>query len=101
VITVVKTLWPHCVTVHGWPKHPQSQGSIELSIQNIENMLRAWMVDNNSKKWSISLEFVQFQKKISNHRVIGRSPYKALFGSDPKIGLTTSKLPSGVTKNIN
>lgn len=101
IITELKTLWPDCVIVHGRPRHPQSQGSIERSNQDIENMLRAWMVDNNSKKWSIGLEFVQFQKNCSHHRVIGRSPYKALFGSDPKIGLTTSKLPSEFLQKIS
>ncbi|KAL4153102.1 hypothetical protein QTP88_000935 [Uroleucon formosanum] len=59
------------------------------------------MVDNNSKKWSIELEFVQFQKNCSHHRVIGRFPYKALFESDPKIGLTTSKLPSQILQKIS
>ncbi|XP_060845125.1 KRAB-A domain-containing protein 2-like [Rhopalosiphum padi] len=101
IITELKTLWPDCVIVHGRPRHPQSQGSIERSNQDIENMLRAWVVDNNSKKWSIGLEFVQFQKNCSHHRVINRSPHKALFGSDPKIGLTTSKLPSEVLQKIS
>jgi hypothetical protein len=96
--TLLKTLWPDCVIVHGRPRHPQSQGIIERSNQDIENMLRACMVNNNSKKWSIGLEFVQFQKNCSHHRVIGRSPYKALFESDLKIGLKISKLPKKIYK---
>jgi len=43
-------------------------------------MLRAWMKDNKTKKWSVGLQFVQFRKKSSYHRVIGRSPYMALLG---------------------
>lgn len=63
-------------------------------------MLRAWMKDNKIKKWSIGLMFVQFQKNSSHHRIIGRSPYKALFGCDPKVGLSTSNLPLEVIKKL-
>ncbi|XP_025192476.1 KRAB-A domain-containing protein 2-like [Melanaphis sacchari] len=70
IIIELKELWPDCVIVHGRPRHPQSQESIERSNQDIENMLRAWMKDNKTKKWSIELQFVQFQKNSSHHRVI-------------------------------
>ncbi|XP_029348381.1 KRAB-A domain-containing protein 2-like, partial [Acyrthosiphon pisum] len=100
VINELKDLWPECVIVHGRPRHPQSQGSIERSNQDIEHMLRTWMADNKSKKWSVGLNFVQFQKNSSFHRTIGRSPYKALFGNDPKIGLSTSNLPSDLLKKL-
>ncbi|XP_029341461.1 KRAB-A domain-containing protein 2-like [Acyrthosiphon pisum] len=63
-------------------------------------MIRAWMRDNQSKKWSLGLQFVQFQKNSSFHRIIGRSPYKALFGCDPKIGLSSSNLPSEIIKKL-
>lgn len=63
-------------------------------------MLRAWMKDNKTKKWSIGLQFVQFQKNSSHHRVIGRSPYKALFGNDPKVGLATSNLPIEILQKL-
>jgi hypothetical protein len=46
------------------------------------------------------LKFVQFQKNSSHHRIIGRSPYKALFGCEPKVGLTTSNLPQEVLKKL-
>ncbi|KAL4119028.1 hypothetical protein QTP88_011901 [Uroleucon formosanum] len=60
IINEIKELWPECIIVHGRPRHPQSQGSIERSNQDVENMLRAWMKDNDTKKWSIGLKFVQF-----------------------------------------
>lgn len=53
IINEIKELWPECIIVHGRPRHPQSQGSIERSNQDVENMLRAWMKDNKTKKWSI------------------------------------------------
>ncbi|XP_060845447.1 KRAB-A domain-containing protein 2-like [Rhopalosiphum padi] len=100
IIKELKDLWPQCTIVHGRPRHPQSQGSVERSNQDIENMIRAWMKDNQSKKWSVGLQFVQFQKNSSFHRIIGRSPYKALFGCDPKIGLSSSNLPSEIIKKL-
>jgi hypothetical protein len=101
VIHELKDMWPQCVIVHGRPRHPQTQGSVERSNQDIENMIRAWMKDNQSKKWSIGLQFVQFQKNSSFHRIIGRSPYKALFGCDPKIGLSSSNLPLDIIQKMN
>ena len=46
-------------------------------------MLATWLSENNSTQWSEGLRFIQFQRNRSYHRVIGQSPYKALFGSDP------------------
>lgn len=45
----LKTFGMNVIIVHGRPRHPQSQGSIERSNQDVEHMLRAWMADNNSK----------------------------------------------------
>ncbi|XP_060846452.1 KRAB-A domain-containing protein 2-like [Rhopalosiphum padi] len=74
IIEELAELWPECKIVHGRPQHPQSQGSVERSNQDVENMLRAWVVDNKSTKWSIGVYFVQWQKNISHHRILGRLP---------------------------
>ena len=67
--------------------HPQSQGSVERANVDIKEMIISWMNDNDTTQWSEGLRVVQFQKNRSYHRVIDQSPYKALFGADPKIGL--------------
>ncbi|VVC45750.1 Hypothetical protein CINCED_3A012815, partial [Cinara cedri] len=36
IIKELKDLWPQCVIVHGRPRHPQNQGSIERSNQDIQ-----------------------------------------------------------------
>lgn len=41
------------------------------------------------------------QKQSSFHRIIGRSPYKVLLGSDPKVGLSSSDIPSSIFINID
>ena len=36
VIRELKNMWPDCTIVHGRERHPQSQGSVERSNQDIE-----------------------------------------------------------------
>ncbi|XP_068238613.1 KRAB-A domain-containing protein 2-like [Palaemon carinicauda] len=49
VITELKEVWPKLTLVCGKPRHPQSQGSVELANGDIKDMLVAWMADNNSQ----------------------------------------------------
>lgn len=59
VIEDLVLLWPECKIVHGRPRHPESQGSVERANQDVENMLKAWMSDEKSTKWSVGCYFVQ------------------------------------------
>ncbi|CAG2209913.1 KRAB-A domain-containing protein 2 [Mytilus edulis] len=93
VITELKLLWPELKLVHGRPRHPQSQGSVERANADIKSMMIFWTHENNNTHWSEGLRFVQFHKNRSHHRTIDQSPYKALFGSDPTVGLSSSALP--------
>ena len=49
--------------VHGNPRHPQSQGSVERANGDIKDMLVAWLADNQTEDWVTGIKFVQFQKK--------------------------------------
>ena len=80
VIRELKLLWPDLVLVNGKPRHPQSQGSVELANGDVIKMLSAWMRDNNSTHWSFGLPLVQFQKNTALNRNLGMSPYECLFG---------------------
>lgn len=74
-------MWPELVIVHETPRHSQSQGSVERSNQDVQKMLFAWLEDNQTKKWSEGLRFVQLQKNRSYHSGIKQTPYEALFGN--------------------
>ncbi|XP_043462827.1 KRAB-A domain-containing protein 2-like [Leptopilina heterotoma] len=100
IITELASLCPELKIVHGKPRHSQSQGSVERANQDIENMLAVWMKDNKTTKWAEGLKFIQFMKNRSLHSGIKQAPYKAMFGTDPKVGLSTSKLPSDIIKKI-
>ena len=48
IISDLKELWPELVIVHGKPRHPQSQGSVERANYDIKDMLVAWMSENDT-----------------------------------------------------
>ena len=100
IVEELKVIWPQLIIVHGKPRHPQSQGSVERANGDIKDMLCAWMHDNNTNDWSLGIKFVQLQKNTSHHAGINRAPYKALFGCDAKIGLTTSSLPAEIIAKL-
>ena len=100
VITELKELWPQLVMVHGKPRHPQSQGSVERANSDIKDILVAWISDNNTKDWTVGLKFTQQQKNCSHHAGINQTPYKALFGENPKVRLTSSSLPSEILERL-
>ena len=56
IITELKGMWPELLVVHGKPRHPQSQGSVERL--NLKNMLIAWINDNYTTDWSVALRLV-------------------------------------------
>lgn len=95
VIEKLTTMWPDCKVIHGHQTHR----CMEKSSQNIESLLRTWMADNKSTNWSLGCFFVQYQKNTSFHSSIEKSPYQALFGSDPKAS-RSSDLPSSILVTI-
>ncbi|KAJ8926982.1 hypothetical protein NQ314_020607 [Rhamnusium bicolor] len=100
IIEELKIMWPEICIVHGRLRHLQSQGSVERANQDVENMLRAWMLDNKTTAWSTGLHFVQWKKNNSLLRVIGRSPLKAVFRTNPRQGLKSTNLPQNVIFTI-
>ncbi|XP_071103366.1 uncharacterized protein [Haliotis cracherodii] len=93
-------MWPSLVIVHGKPRHPQSQGSVERANCDIKDILVAWLGDNDTSDWTVGLKFVQFQKNSSLHSGIKTSPCAALFGSDARTGLASSTLPQEVLQQL-
>lgn len=100
VLNELLSFWPECKLVHGKPRHSQSQGSVERANQDIEKMLASWMQDNDTTNWSNGIRFVQFMKNRALHSGIKQSPYKAMFGIEPRVGLMTSTLPRDIIGDI-
>lgn len=100
VITQLVSQWPGCKLVHGRPRHSQSQGSVERANQDIQDMIFAWTREKNDPNWTTALPEVQFAKNRTIHRGIQRTPYMAMFGVEPRFGLSTSQLPSDMLNTI-
>ena len=100
VISELKLLWPDLLIVHGKPRHPQSQRSVERLNCDIKDMLISWLSDNDTNDQPMGLKFVQFQKNTSYHSGIKQSPSKALFDVEARVGLRSTALPEEVLKTM-
>ena len=56
VITELKELVTELVIVHGKPRYPQSQASVERSNSDIHDMVVSWMRENNTTSWETNLK---------------------------------------------
>lgn len=83
------------------PRHSQSQGSMKRTNRDFQDTLRAWIVNNESPKWSEGLRFVQYQKNCSLHSGIKQTLFEVLFGRKIKAGVSASVLPSLITATLD
>jgi len=79
VIEALKLLWPDLTTVHGRARRPQSQGSVERSNGDVQNILGSWMRVHKTTSWAQALPFVQSIKNSKHHEGIKMTPYNAVF----------------------
>lgn len=59
--------------------HPQTNGQFERTIQTLEDMLRACILDLGDK-WDDHLPLIEFAYNNSNHASIKMAPYDSLYG---------------------
>jgi hypothetical protein len=59
--------------------HPQTDGQTERTIQSLEDLLRACVLDNRGS-WDDLLPLIEFTYNNSFHSSIGMAPYEALYG---------------------
>ncbi|GJU43533.1 putative reverse transcriptase domain-containing protein [Tanacetum coccineum] len=59
--------------------HPQTNGQSEMTIQTLEDMLRACVIDFG-KGWVNHLPLVEFSYNNSYHASINAAPFEALYG---------------------
>ncbi|EOX94220.1 Uncharacterized protein TCM_003746 [Theobroma cacao] len=59
--------------------HPQTDGQLERTIQTLEDMLRACVIDFIGS-WDRHLPLVEFAYNNSFQSIIGMAPYEALYG---------------------
>ncbi|GJZ68551.1 putative reverse transcriptase domain-containing protein [Tanacetum coccineum] len=59
--------------------HPQTDGQSERTIQNLEDMLRACVIDFGNG-WDRHLPLIEFSYNNSYHSSIKAAPFEALYG---------------------
>ncbi|GKA11198.1 hypothetical protein Tco_0690631 [Tanacetum coccineum] len=59
--------------------HPQTDGQSERTIQTLEDMLRACVIDFGGN-WDVHLPLAEFSYNNSYHWSIRRAPFEALYG---------------------
>ena len=59
--------------------HPQIDGQTERTIQTMEDMFRACVLDFHGN-WDDHLPLIEFAYNNSHHSSIGMAPYEALYG---------------------
>ena len=100
VIHELLLLWPACKMVNGKARHSQSQGSVERCNRDIEAMLACWRRDHKRNDWATGLTEIQYSKNTRHHTGIGRSPFKAMFGMDPMMGIESLGLEKELTSDL-
>jgi hypothetical protein len=83
VIKNLVELWPGLKLVNGRPRHPQSQGLIERANSILEKKIGAWMEENNSRNWTIYLNYIIFVMNNTICRATDKTPYEIVFGMHP------------------
>ena len=87
VITELSAMWDGLKIVHGKARHSQSQGSVERTNRNMEDMLMTWLQSNSATHLGDGLRFIQVMKNRTYHEGIKCSSYEAMLGQTMKVGL--------------
>ena len=94
VVENLRTFWPELKIVHGRPRHPESQGSVERANGEVKQLLGIWIRSTGRKDWATGIKVVQFQYNRAYNKNLESSPFKVLFGIDPPVGLQSTIIPN-------
>lgn len=76
--------------------HPASDGQTERTIQTLEDMLRACVIDFQFT-WEDALPLMEFSYNNSYQSTIGMAPYEALYGKKCRTPISWDELKPGLT----
>ena len=72
--------------VHGAPRKPQTQGLVERNNRTVKENLTNILKENQAEltTWCSRLGEAAYKKNITIHRAVKETPYRLVFGIDPK-----------------
>ncbi|GKB36400.1 putative reverse transcriptase domain-containing protein, partial [Tanacetum coccineum] len=74
--------------------HPQTDGQSERTIQTLEDMLRACVLDFGGS-WDVHLPLVEFSYNNSYHSSVRCAPFEALYGKKYRSPIMWAKVKEG------
>ena len=79
IISEIKQAWSEIVIVSGTSSYLEIQEVAGNCVSELHSLLKSWLSENNSKRWSAALRFIQLRRNTA--LVNGsKSPYECLFG---------------------
>jgi hypothetical protein len=84
VINELTEKWPGLVIIHGRPRHPQSQGSVERGNGDLQLKLGKWLEEHPEKGWAEGLHHITYAINTSVSATTKKSPYEVVFGQSPR-----------------
>ena len=98
----INELWKGTKIVHGRPRHPQDQRSVERANGDFKNMLYARIRDvkKESSQWLSELPHVQYSKNTAFHSGINCTPFSVYFGRKPADLVADLTLPSEIVSGL-
>ncbi|GJV88051.1 putative reverse transcriptase domain-containing protein [Tanacetum coccineum] len=79
---------------HEYGYHPQTDSQSERTIQTLEDMLRACVLDFGGS-WDVHLPLVEFSYNYSYHSSMRCAPFKALYGRKCRSPIMWAKVEEG------
>ncbi|RZB86561.1 Transposon Ty3-G Gag-Pol polyprotein [Glycine soja] len=76
--------------------HPQTDGQTKRTIQSLEDLLRACVLEKKGT-WESSLPLIEFTHNNNFHSTIGMAPYEALYGRRCRTPLCWLESREGLT----
>ena len=73
---------------HGSALHPQTQGAVEITNQELDQKLRFY-IDKYQTSWSVHLPALDFAHNAAWHSSLGMCPLKVVLGTEPRNPLST------------
>jgi transposase InsO family protein len=73
------------ISIRGAPRHPQSQGSVEIANQIFKRVLRKVREEHNTREWVRFLPQIQLIMNTSQSNILPNhmTPYEVHFGRKP------------------
>ena len=100
LLNILNENWPSTKIIHGKPRHPETQGSVERANQDIKRHFTAMMFENSDNSWVKYVRQVQYKKNTNFHSTIGMTPFQALVHRKPPQGLIELGIPIEAIDNI-